>query len=139
MRLMVSMWGLIFSLIVGNAWAEVVVVVSSQNPTETLSRAELSDIYLGRLNRFPSGVAVELVDQRESSPAYNEFYRSYLEKTPTQIKAHRSKLIFTGRGQPPALVANDSAMANIIAVSPRAIGYLDSATIDERLRVVLIE
>jgi len=139
MRLMVSMWGLLFSLVVGTAWAEVVVVVSVQNPTETLSRAELSDIYLGRLNRFPNGTAVVPVDQRESSPAYTEFYRYYLEKTPTQIKAHWSKLIFTGRGQPPARVANESAMANAIAASSRAIGYLNSTIIDERLRVVVIE
>lgn len=139
MRLIASMCGLLFSLVVGTAWAEVAVVVSAQNPTETLSRAELSDIYLGRLNRFPNGTAAVPVDQRESSSVYSEFYRHYLEKTPTQIKAHWSKLIFTGRGQPPALVAGDSAMANTIAMSPRAIGYLDSAIVDERLRVVVIE
>ncbi|MEA2117559.1 phosphate ABC transporter substrate-binding protein [Halovibrio sp. HP20-50] len=138
-RLMVNMWGLLFSLLAGSAGAEVVVVVSAQNPTKTLSHAELGDIYLGRLSRFPDGTAVVPVDQRETSPAYTEFYRYHLEKTPTQIKAHWSKLIFTGRGQPPARVANDTAMANAIAVSSRAIGYLDSTIIDERLRVVAIE
>lgn len=140
MRRIFSMWGLLFFCLVANtAWAEVVVVVSTQNPTETLSRAELRDIYLGRLNRLSNGAAVEPVDQRESSPAYSEFYRHYLEMSPSQIKAHRSKLIFTGRGQPPALVTDDSAMVNTIATSPLAIGYLDSSAIDERLRVVSIE
>lgn len=139
MRRIFSMWGLLFSLMVNTALAEVVVVVSAQNPTETLSRSELRDIYLGRLNRFSNGAAVEPFDQRESSPVYSEFYRYYLEMTPTQIKAHRSKLIFTGRGRPPPLVTNDVAMANTIATSPRAIGYLDSSITDERLRVVLIE
>ncbi|QNI02471.1 phosphate ABC transporter substrate-binding protein [Halomonas sp. SH5A2] len=139
MRRIFSIWGLLFCLGVNTALAEVVVVVSTQNPTETLSRDELRDIYLGRLKRFSDGTVVEPVDQRESSPAYSKFYRYYMEMTPSQIKAHRSKLIFTGRGQPPALVADDSDMANTIAASPRAIGYLDSSTVDERLRVVSIE
>lgn len=143
-RLTSSILGLLFSLAVGAASAEVVVVVSAQNPTATLSRAQLTDIYLGRLNRFPHGGAVTPMDQREGASAHSAFYRRYLGQTPAQIKAHWSKLIFTGRGQPPRSVADDSAMADTVAASPDALGYLDSTYLDsaevgDRLRVVAIE
>lgn len=144
MRLTSTVLGLFLSLIVGTASAEVVVVVSVQNPTESLSRAQLTDIYLGRLNRFPHGGAVTPMDQREGATAHSAFYRHYLGQTPAQIKTHWSRLIFTGRGQPPRSVADDSAMADTVAASPDVIGYLDSAYLDsadvgDRLRVVVIE
>ena len=143
-RLTSTLLGLLLSLFVGSASAEIVVVVSAQNPTESLSRSQLSDIFLGRLNRLPNGGAVTPLDQREGTAGHRAFYRDYLGQTPAQIKAHWSRLIFTGRGQPPRSVADDSAMADTVAASPDALGYLDSTYLDsaevgDRLRVVAIE
>lgn len=121
------------------AAAEVVVVAAAQGSIETLSDRELEDIYLGRLNRLPSGDSVVPVDQAEGSAVRAEFYDEYLGRTPAQIKAHWSKLIFTGRGRPPHSVADDAAMADFLAGNPGAIGYMDSSLVDGRLRVLSIE
>jgi ABC-type phosphate transport system substrate-binding protein len=119
--------------------AEVVVVVSTQNPVETLSRAQVTDIYLGRMNRFPNGNPVKPIDLSESSPTRSEFYSRYLGRSPSQIKAHWSKLIFTGRGRPPPIVSSGDAMAESVAENPNAIGYLSPDFLNERLRVVSID
>lgn len=132
-------WGLLLGLMLGAAHAEVVVVVSTENPIESLARAELEDIYLGRMNSFPNGQSVVPVDQRQSSPAHDVFYSRYLERTPAQIKAHWSKLIFSGRGQPPRTFADDTAVAKFVSGNDHAIGYLASERVDEGLRVVSIE
>ncbi|QTP60518.1 phosphate ABC transporter substrate-binding protein [Billgrantia antri] len=131
--------GLLFSLASSMAWAEVVVVVSAHNPLVTLTRSELADIYLGRTSRFPNGQPATPLDQGESSPIYATFYREYLGQTPTQVKMHWSRLIFTGRGQPPRSLAGDRAMVDFVAAHADAIGYLDDVHIDERLRVVTID
>lgn len=114
-------------------------VVSANNPVESLSRAQLTDIYLGRLNRFPNGDAVVPIDQHESSPAHDEFCSRYLRQSPAQVKAHWSRLIFTGRGRPPRAVSDNAAAAGLVAGNPNAISYLDAGLVDERLRVVTIE
>lgn len=132
-------WGLLLGLMLGTASAEVVVVVSAENPVESLSHADLADIYLGRMHNLPNGQSVVPVDQREKSPAHDAFYSRYLERSPAQIKAHWSKLIFSGRGQPPRTVASDKAMAEFVAGHPHAIGYLSPERMDKRLRVVPIE
>jgi ABC-type phosphate transport system substrate-binding protein len=119
--------------------ADVVVVVSSRSPVATLSRNELTDIYLGRTSRLPTGQPATPVDQSESSPVYHTFYREYLGQTPSQIKMHWSRLIFTGRGQPPRSLADSRAMADFVARHVGAIGYLDDTYLDERLRVVTID
>lgn len=130
---------LFLSLFVHAAGADLVVVVSSENPNAELTRAELSDIFLGRRNRFPNGDPVVPVNQRDSTDAYRMFYAQYLDMTPAQVRSHWSRLIFTGRGQPPRSVADCTDMANTIADDPRGIGYLERGEVDDRLQVVTIE
>ncbi|MDR5907171.1 phosphate ABC transporter substrate-binding protein [Franzmannia qiaohouensis] len=119
--------------------ADVVLVVSAKSPVHILTRNELADIYLGRNSRFPNGQPAVPVDQRESSADYVAFYRHYLGQTPAQIKMHWSRLIFTGRGQPPRSLPSSRAVADFVAEHAQAIGYLDDAYLDERLRRVSIE
>jgi ABC-type phosphate transport system substrate-binding protein len=130
---------LMLGIAMAAAHAEVVVVVSAENPVQSLTRAELADIYLGRLDRFPNGDRVVPIDQKDGSPAHDEFYEEYIGRTPAQVRAHWSKLIFTGRGQPPRSVASGDAAADAVAGNPHAIAYIDSGLVDERLRVVSIE
>ena len=130
---------LALSFAAGTACADVVVVVSQQNPLTSLSRAQLADIHLGRLNRFPHGGTVVPIDQREGTEVRNAFYSDYLGQSPAQIKAHWSKLIFTGRGQPPRSVEDGAAMVEFIAENPRAIGYIDPDQVNSDLRIVSIE
>lgn len=132
-------WGLLLGLTLGTACAEVVVVVSAGSPIERLTRAELADIYLGKMNSFPNGESVVPVDQRDNSPTHDEFYGRYLGRSPAQIRAHWSKLIFSGRGQPPRAVAGDKDVAEFVAGNRQAIGYLSPDRVDKRLRVVPIE
>ncbi|GAB3020023.1 type 2 periplasmic-binding domain-containing protein [Bowmanella dokdonensis] len=128
------LWG-----VTGAGFSDVVVVMSAQSPSTSINREELADIYLGRLNQLPNGAQVIPLDQTERSPLYEEFYQGYLGRTPAQIKAHWSRLIFTGRGQPPQSVPDDKAMIEAIANNPRAIGYIDSENVSENLRVLNIE
>lgn len=123
----------------GIARADVVVVVAADSPVETLSVAALTDIYLGRLNRFPDGTAAVPVDQSERSPQHAAFYRDFLGRTPAEIKSHWSRLIFTGRGRPPQSVRDGNAVAELVAAHRGAIGYLDAALVDDSLKVVRIE
>ncbi len=138
-QLALTACGLVLSLMLHAAAAEVVVVVSADSPVKTLTGAELSDIFLGKKNRFPNGESAIPINQAESQPAYKEFYNDYLGRSTAQIKSHWSKLIFTGRGRPPESVASGPAAADFIAGNPNAISYIDPGLVDERLRVLPIE
>lgn len=138
-RLLAMGFGLAMISSLCPAWAEIVVVVAEENTVEGMSRTELADLYLGRRNQFPNGEPATPIDQREGSQAYPQFYAKYLDRTPAQIRSHWSRLIFTGRGQPPRSVPDGGAMANAVADNPQAVGYLDSDLVDDRLRVVPIE
>jgi hypothetical protein len=53
------------------------------------------------------------------------------------MKAYWSKIIFTGRGQPPPSVSSDIEMRKRVSENPAAIGYIDRSLVDNSVRVVL--
>jgi ABC-type phosphate transport system substrate-binding protein len=121
------------------ALADVVAVVSAQSPVEHLSKQQLADIFLGRTARLPSGEPVVPIDQEEGSPARDEFYLIFVAKTPAQLRAHWSKIIFTGRGKPPQTVPDGSAARELVIANPRAITYLDRSQLNGAVKAVRID
>ena len=118
------------------AWADVVVVVSAHSPVTSLSKSQLADIFLGRLSRLPDGRTVVPIDQPEGSAARDEFYSGLMGRSAAQLKAYWSRIIFTGRGQPPRTVANGLAVRKLLAADPTAVGYLEAGLVDDSLRVL---
>ncbi len=117
----------------------IVVVVSASSRVTEISHLHLADLYLGRTTRFGDGSPAVPINQRSRTTARDAFFETYLGRSEAQMKAHWSKVIFTGRGRPPAEVANGEAMRTLVAANPRAIGYLDSRLVTSRLRVVRVQ
>lgn len=120
----------------GISAADVVAVVSSTSPVIVLSRNEVADLFLGKASRFPGGEQAVPIDQVEGSAARDEFYVKFTGKTAAQMKAHWSKIIFTGRGQPPRELPNGVAVKKEVIQNPRAIGYIDRSLVDGSVRVL---
>lgn len=128
--------GLALSLVAGATVAEVVVVVSAKSPVTTLSKNQAVDILLGKAHRFPDGSLAMPLDQAEGSAARDEFYANVAGKSPAQVKAHWSKIIFTGRGQPPQEAANGAELRKHVADNIHAIGYLERNLVNASVKVL---
>jgi len=129
----------IAALWVGGAAAapdEVVAVVSARSPIMSLATNQVADIFLGKTGRFPDGSQAVPIDQHEDSPARERFYSQFTGKSPAQVKAHWSKIIFTGRGQPPKQAMSPAEAKKWIAENPHAIGYLENSLVDSSVRVL---
>ena len=135
-RIQFMLIGLALSLASEIAMADVVVVVSAKSPVMALSKNQLIDIFLGKVSRYPDGTEAMPLDQAEGSGARDEFYAKVADKSAAQIKAYWSKIIFTGRGQPPPTVSNSLEVRKRIRENPAAIGYIDRALVDDTVRVL---
>lgn len=130
--------GLAGVLSAGPAGADIVTVVAADNPVGTLTRSEVSNIFLGKRHQFPDGRPALPIDQPEGSPDRTVFYTAISNKQPAEMKAYWSKMIFTGRGQPPPIVDDDEAVKARLARHPNAIGYIDDAALDARVKAVTV-
>lgn len=122
-----------------HARAEVVPVVSAKSTLQALQKRELTDIFLGRKVRFPNGQQAVPLDQDVGAPARDEFYTSLVGISAVQLKAHWSKIIFTGRGKPPRAVANGIAARTAVASNPQAIGYIERSLVDDSVRILRLQ
>lgn len=137
----IEMWALsaVLCFTAGAAMAEVVVVVSAKSAVTVLSDGQVTDIFLGKASRFPNGELAVPIDQTEGSAERNRFYLEFAGKSPAQVKAHWSKIIFTGKGQPPKELSRDQEIKTLVASSPNYIGYIDRSAADKNVRIVAVK
>jgi hypothetical protein len=118
--------------------ADLVVIVSARSAVSAMRADQVAAIFLGQTARFPDGLEAVPLDQPLGSPLRNEFYQRVASKTPALLKAHWSKMVFTGRGQPPAEVLDSAAVRRRVADNPELIGYIERGALDASVRQVLM-
>ena len=96
-----------------------------------LTKAQIVNLYLGRAKDL------KLLDLPEDSPAREVFYRKAVERDQAQMKAIWSRIVFTGKGQPPTEVPDSSAVKKAVAAQPNVVGYIDKSAVDASVKVVL--
>jgi ABC-type phosphate transport system substrate-binding protein len=118
------------------AVADVVVVVSAKSPVGTLDKNKVSAIFLGKTDTFPDGSQAVPIEQVEGAVPREEFHTLVTEKSGSQLKSYWSKMVFSGKGNPPKEVPNSAEMSKLIAANPNMIGYLEKAMVDSKLKVI---
>lgn len=122
----------------GAGAAELVVIVSARNPLSALRPEQVADIFLAQTGRFPGGDEATALDLPVGSPLRDEFYNKMAAKSPALMKAYWTKMVFTGRGQPPRELDNSVAVRRMVAENPSMIGYIDRAALDPSVKAVLV-
>jgi len=117
--------------------ADLLVIVSAKTPALSLRADQVADIFLAQDARLPNGADVTPLDLPVGSPLRDQFYQKVAAKTPALARAYWTKMVFTGRGQPPREIGNSVAMRKLVAANPGYIGYIDSAALDDSVQVVL--
>jgi ABC-type phosphate transport system substrate-binding protein len=118
--------------------ADLVVIVSARNPVATLRADQVAAIFLGQSARFPDGAEAMPYDLRLGAALRDEFYARVTNKSPALLKAYWSKMVFTGRGQPPAELPDSAAVRHRVAEDLDAIGYIERSALDPSVHAVLM-
>ncbi|MGX1201442.1 ABC-type phosphate transport system substrate-binding protein [Marinobacter sp. MBR-105] len=104
---------------------------------EYTGKDELWDLYLNRSKALPNGQSAKPFELPEGNATRAEFHDKVTGRNDAQLKAFWSQQVFTGRGQPPAEAGSASGMKAQVASTPGAIGYIDSADVDDSVKVIL--
>lgn len=128
-------WLLAASLCSGMAFADVVVIVNPNN-SDSLDKDTISRLFLNKAKAFPNGTKSVPYALAEGNTIADEFNGKVLNKTSAQLTAFWSKLVFTGKGQPPKALENDAEVIATVAENAEAIGYVDASSVNDSVRVV---
>ena len=102
----------LLSGLLGAAHAELVVIGAPA--AAALTKEQVADVYLGKSN------AATPVDLPEGNPLRGEFYTKATGRDAAQVKATWSRLVFTGKGQPPKEYPDAAAVKKAVAEIGRA-------------------
>ncbi|MCU7930193.1 MAG: hypothetical protein KZQ90_05290 [Candidatus Thiodiazotropha sp. (ex Codakia rugifera)] len=116
--------------------ADIAIVVPVNSPINTLSKKEVSNLFLSRTNRLENGKKAILIEIRDYR-LRDTFYRLISSKTPTQLKYYWTTLIFSGKGKPPRSFSSKENMIDYMKRHTTAISYLDSSDITPDMKEVL--
>ena len=110
------------------AWADVVVIVSSKSTATTMTADEISQIFLGK------STAMKPVNN--ASPIRSQFYKLVTGRDEAQVKATWAKLVFTGKALPPKEMTSTADVVKAVAADPNAIGYVERSAVDPSVKVI---
>lgn len=132
--LLLSVW--LALMPVGEALAELVVIVNARSGVAVMTRNEIVNIFFGRYREFFNGVEVQPVDLADSHPDRARFYKGLVGKDLSDVNAYWSRQMFSGRMQPPVKVNTPDEILKWVASHPGGIGFVELAKADARVRVV---
>ncbi len=103
------------------------VIVHSTNPASSMSRGDLSKIFLKRTTKWSDGRTATPVDLPESSGTRASFSKAVHNKSVDAIKAYWHKMVFSGRAVPPAQRSSVREIVDYVQSNPGAVGYVPSS------------
>lgn len=109
------------------AHAAEVVVHPAQGQADAISRSLLRAIFGMRLRAWPDGTPVRVFVLHDDAPLHMDFCKSVLRMYPYQLRQNWDRLVYSGTGQPPIVVASEAELLAKVSTTPGAIGYVARA------------
>lgn len=121
-----------------SARADVVIIVSAKSPVSSLSRQQVSNIFLGRSHTFPDGTPAIPVDLPNGSDLRDEFSEKVHGIAASQLNAYWSRMVFTGKGNPPREAIPPEIAVKLTAANSHLISYVDRGWVDSSVKIILV-
>ena len=127
---------IVLTFLSANVTAEdILVVVSKGNATESLSKSQVIDIFLGRYVAFPDGEPAEPVDIANEE-LKGEFYQRLTNLNLARVNAYWSRIKFSGKATKPMELENESSAVQFVTTEELAISYIKASSLTSNLKVV---
>lgn len=120
------------------AAAEVIVIANKDVTTGSIDRASLSDIFLGKKTLWDKNSKIVL-SVLKNGAIHDQFLNIYIGKTSAQFQSYWNKILFTGAGTPPTAFKTEKELVDFVAKTKGAIGYIDSTTGHDNVKVLRVQ
>ena len=118
------------------SYADILVIVNKDNPIQ-LNKRQLAEMYLGKVRTFPNGHYALIFDLEKDDKVREKFIFSLTGKPVVQYTAYWARLMFSGRMMPPHRIPDQETLVSVVKQNTNALGYINSDTPHEGVRVVL--
>ena len=118
--------------------AQFKVIVNTSVKTDSLTKQQVSELFLKKTTKWGDGTDVAAVDQPDSSPVRESFSKEIHGKPTSAVKSYWNKQIFSGRDLPPLEKKTDAEVVAYVRSTAGAVGYVTESAATDGVRVVTV-
>ncbi len=119
--------------------AAYVVIVNSANPTTRANRKFISNAFLKKTTRWPSGDVIRPVDRGADADVRRRFTQDVLNRSVAAVRSYWQQLLFAGRDLPPPELASSEDVVTFVAKHDGAIGYVPANVGLSGVKALIVE
>ncbi len=117
-------------------WAEPIAIITNKaNDIKDIKSSSLSKIFMGKMDKWPDGQKIFVVDHLSDTEIRSLFYRIVLNSKPTKK--------FLKRNSPvpfkPMTLKTDVSTRKFVGRIPNAIGYIYLKKVNDRVKVLKVD
>lgn len=117
---------------------DAVFVTNTASADASLSADDVKAILLGNKTKWDGGGVIKLVVLTEG--ALNEkVIRDHTQRSADQFDKYWKKLVFTGKGMPPASAKTDADVIDYVSKNPGSFGYVAKESASDKVKVIAIK
>ena len=120
------------------ASAQVAVIAHKDVPTDSITKDDLLNYYLGDVQSWGDDLDVVVFDLKARGPVRDTFYE-YLGKTSSRMRSIWLKRKLSGEGDPPESFETEGELLERVASTPGAIGFVQKSNVNDDMVKVLVE
>ncbi|MCR9133134.1 MAG: substrate-binding domain-containing protein [bacterium] len=114
------------------------VIVNEANATTSLSKKDVSEIFLKTKTSWDDGSKIVPVDQTARSATRAEFSQEIHGRSVGAIRSHWQQAAFSGAGTAPAERPSDAEVIAFVKNNPGAVGYISADADVSGVKVVAV-
>ncbi|HBX66413.1 MAG: hypothetical protein CL670_01330 [Balneola sp.] len=115
------------------------VIVNSANSTESISKKDLSDIFLKKQTSWKDGTSATPVDLGTRSTTRAAFTLDVHGQSIGAIRSYWQEASFSGSATPPLERKSDADVVAFVSAYPGAVGYVSDATDVSGVKVLTVK
>ncbi len=113
-----------------------VVIVNKSNNVASLSKSQVSRIFLKKVFTWKDGSSIKPIDLPPDSQARKAFTQKVHGRNIYSIKNYWQQMIFAGRQIPPLEKKTEQEIIDYVSSTPEAIGYISLKTNLENVKAI---
>ena len=117
---------------------DIMIIVHRDVHVESLTRAMVSEIYLGTRTKWADESTIKVV-MLKKGPVHEAFVKNFVGTTPAKLRNVWKKVVFTGTGTPPRIFKHEDDLVEFVAENEGTIGYISPSTPHEGVKVIPLD
>ncbi len=114
---------IIVLLLTGPAYADVVIIANKNIAETTLSKANMTEIYLGKRVKWGDNSRIKIAISGDKE-LHKDFLKACVGRSASQFKMHWRNMAFTGQGKLPKALGSDQEVIDLVSSTSGAMGYV---------------